>query len=215
MLTAKAPQLARQATMPVLIGSFSIGTFLQDGSALLPQYFQGSSVTRCQLSKWHRLRAMLLQPASTAPKAKPIVGPSGILCKVIASTKSLLQFALGVIFLSDWCWWGINRFKRKMNNSPAKKPAALISHAGWLYKCSAIAIVGNRRGQKLTANHDTCSKPRHSIHDFQMDVLNEEESCSTDCCNAPSEKRCKQCLHFRRCAGQPLNQKSSHPRLLL
>src|SRR6056300_1395915 len=104
-------------------------------------------------------------PSATAPNATPTASPSGILCKVIASTNKTVLFQL-VFTPSDFsngsfkCKCGKIWSNPKRKKAPNKKPILTGTHAiDAPHVASAISTAGFSKLQKLAASITPAVKP--------------------------------------------------------
>ena len=101
--------------------------------------------------------------AATAPKATPTAKPSGMLCRVMASTSRVLR--CHEVLMPSLCdmakpgWrWGRILSIRRIKTPPPMKPMAAVNQGMWPI-CSAISMPGASSDQKLAAIITPAAKP--------------------------------------------------------
>ena len=104
-------------------------------------------------------------PSAAAPKSTPTANPSGMLCRVIARTSSVVRCNVSFFVPSFssmpklMCRCGVNRSSRNKNIAPRKKPTAAGIHFMVGYNRSDISIAGFSSDQKLAATITPPVKP--------------------------------------------------------
>ena len=97
--------------------------------------------------------------------ARPTAMPSGILCSVTASTKSVVRFS-GVCGPSGsfepGCRCGITASSARRNTAPSRKPPAAGTQPGSPPASSAISMAGIKRLHTLAATITPAAKPRNT-----------------------------------------------------
>ena len=142
-------------------------------------------------------------PSAAAPKRTPTANPSGMLCRVMASTRSVdrCQSVLGPSASSCrklMCKCGVNLSKPKINSAPNPKP---IEAGMTLANPSPpdISIAGESNDQKLAAtitppvnpnilsNHFRCMSLKNKTSDAPAAVMNQVKNVAKSAASsAPS-----------------------------